>query len=300
MSLPLPPVLVPGDRVAVVAPSSPVPAERLDAGLAVLRGWGLEVVEGEHLRSSHDDLHYLAATDEQRAADLTAAWLDPGVRAVLVGRGGYGVPRLLDLLDWDLLATAAPKALVGFSDVTPLLHVASARLGVATVHGPAVTGIGDGADASRGGLHDLLFGSDGERELDGLEVLAAGDAEGRLVGGNLTLLAACREDLPRATGAIVLLEDVDEAPHRLDRNLTSLLRSGWFDDAQGVLLGDFTRCGDTEVVRSLLVDRLLPLGVPVLAGAPVGHDEPHVALPIGAAARIEGDRFSVSVRHLPR
>ena len=295
--LALPAALEPGDRVAVVALSSPVPVDRLDAGLAVLRGWGLEVVEGRHLRAAHPDLPYLAATDEERAADLTAAWLDPRVRAVLVGRGGYGVPRLLDLLDWQALGAAPPRTLVGFSDVTPLLHAVVRRLGVAAVHGPAVTGLGDGDDVTRDSLHDLLFGAEGERVLGGLETVVPGSAEGPLVGGNLALLAACTGDLLPADGAIVVLEDVDESPHRLDRALTSLLRSGWLDGAKGIVLGAFTRCGEPAVVRALLLDRLRPLGVPMAAGAPLGHDEPNLAVPIGGAARLADGALVVDVRH---
>jgi muramoyltetrapeptide carboxypeptidase len=294
--LALPAALSPGDRVSVVALSSPVPAARLDAGLAVLRSWGLDVVEGQHLRSSHPDLPYLATSDEQRASDFTAAWLDPRVRAVLVGRGGYGVPRLLDLLDWDALAAAEPSVLLGFSDLTPLLHAVAARLGIATVHGPAVTGLGDGSDASRGAARDLLLGPAGERVVPGLETLVPGPAEGQLVGGNLALLAACVGDLMPADGAIVVLEDVDESPHRLDRTLTSLLRSGWLDRAAAVVLGDFTRCGDPAVVRALLLDRLGGLGVPVASGAPIGHGEPNIAVPIGAAARLADGALTVDVR----
>lgn len=296
---PLPPALLPGDRVAVVALSSPVPEDRLDAGLAVLRGWGLEVVEARGLRGRHPDLPYLAGSDEERAAAFMSAWTDPDVGAVLVGRGGYGVPRILDLLDWDALAAAGPRTLVGFSDVTPLLHAVVARLGYAAVHGPAVTGIGDGAPASRDSVRDLLLGPAGERVVaDDLEVLVVGSASGPLVGGNLALLAACPGDLLPARGAVVLLEDVDESPHRLDRALTTLLRSGWLDDAAAVVLGGFTRCGDPDVVRGLLLDRLGGLGVPVVAGAPVGHDEPNVAVPIGATAHLDGTQLRVDVARL--
>lgn len=298
-SLPLPPALRTGDRVAVVALSSPVPEDRLDAGLGVLRGWGLDVVEAPGLRSRHSDLPYLAGPDPARAAAFTSVWTDPDVRAVLVGRGGYGVPRMLDLLDWDVLATAAPPVLVGFSDVTPLLHAVARRLGVATVHGPAVTGIGDGAEESRASVHDLLLGPAGERIVArDLDVLVPGSAQGALVGGNLALLAACPGDLLPADDALVLLEDVDESPHRLDRTLTTLLRSGWLEGAAGIVLGGFTRCGDPSVVRALLLDRLADLGVPVVAGAPVGHDEPNIAVPIGASARLERGALVVDVERL--
>jgi len=285
-----PPALRPGDRVAVVAPSSPVPSDRLDAGLAILRGWGLTVVEGPHLRHTHPRLGYLAGTDADRAADLTTAWLDPDIAAVFCGRGGYGVPRILDRLDWNRLATAPATPLVGFSDVTPLLHALGARLGVAGVHGPAVTGIGDGDERSREHLRRLLFEPGTETVLGtGLEVLAPGRAEGRLVGGNLALLAGSvgTVDLLPARGAIAVLEDVDENPFRVDRAVTQLLRSGWFAGVRGVVLGGFTACGDPEQVRAALADRLTPLGVPVLAGAPIGHDQPNLAFWMGAQARIE-------------
>ena len=295
----LPPALVEGDRVAVVALSSPVPEDRLDAGLAVLRGWGLEVVEAPGLRDRHPDLPYLAGSDEARAEAFVAAWTDPSVRAVLVGRGGYGVPRMLDRLDWDALRAAGPRTLVGFSDVTPLLHAVVANLGHAAVHGPAVTGIGDGSDASRDSVRDLLVGPAGERVVArGLDVLVPGDAEGPLVGGNVALLAACPGDLLPARGAVVVLEDVDESPHRLDRTLTTLLRTGWLDGAVAVVLGDFTRCGDPAVVRALLLDRLGALGVPLVAGAPIGHGEPNVAVPIGALAHLDGSTLSVEVTRL--
>lgn len=298
---PLPAALAPGDRVAVVALSSPVPEDRLDAGLAVLRSWDLDVVEAPGLRAQHPGLPYLAGTDEERAAAFTSAWTDPVTRAVLVGRGGYGVPRILDLLDWDALAAAGPRTLVGFSDVTPLLHAVVRRLGYAAVHGPAVTGLGDGHDSSRASVRDLLTGPSGERVVaTDLDVLVPGDASGPLVGGNLALLAACPDDLLPASGALVLLEDVDETPHRLDRTLTTLLRSGWLDDAAGVVLGGFTRCGDDQVVRALLLDRLGGLGVPVVAGAPIGHDEPNLAVPIGATAHLSGTQLHVEVQRLTR
>ncbi len=284
-----PPALRAGDRVSVVALSSPVPATRLDAGIAVLRGWGLDVVEGDHLRQADPDLPYLAGADRDRAADLSAAWLDPDVRAVLCARGGYGVPRMLDLVDWDVIGAVPGKHLVGFSDVTPLLHLLVLRLRVSAVHGPAVTGIGDGDEASRAHLHRLLFDPQAVTHLaTGLERVVGGDVEGPLVGGNLAMLASSvgTGDLMPARGAIAVLEDVDETPYRLDRALTQLLRTGWFDGVRGVVLGDFTACGDAAQVRAVLLDRLRPLGVPIAAGAPIGHGAPNIAFPLGAPAAL--------------
>jgi muramoyltetrapeptide carboxypeptidase len=283
--------LAPGERVAVVAPAGPAPVERLEAGLRVLRSWGLEVVEMPHVRGRLDPPGYLAAHDDERAADLLAAWCDPAVRAVVCARGGYGTHRILDLLDWDALARAGPKVLVGFSDVTALHQAFAARLGLATVHGPVVTSLGAGDATARDHLHRLLFRP---AEVTALlprpvEVLVPGLAEGVLVGGNVAVLAACvgtSTSLP-ADGGIAVLEDVGEATYRLDRALTHLLRAGWFEGVAAVVAGAFDRCGHPDRVRALLLDRLGGLGVPVLLGAPVGHVPGNLAVPLGVRARVD-------------
>lgn len=133
-----PPRLRPGARVAVVAPSGPVPAERLRAGLGVLRGWGLEPVVGRHVLTGHPRFGHLAATDAQRAADLQDAWCDPSVAAVFCARGGYGAQRMADLMDWDAVRAAGPKVFVGFSDITALHEAFAVRAGFATLHGPMI------------------------------------------------------------------------------------------------------------------------------------------------------------------
>jgi muramoyltetrapeptide carboxypeptidase len=283
--------LKPGSRAVVVAPAGPVPGTRLDAGVAVLRGWGLDVVVAAHARGTRRDLPYLAADDAARAEDLMRAWTDPRVDAVLCARGGYGVQRIVDDLDWSALAAAGPKVLVGFSDVTALHQAFGARLGLSTIHGPVVAGIGDGDEASRDHLRRLLF--EPERSLvlpaGSGEALVPGVAEGVLAGGSLTLLAAQAgtRGWSGAAGAIAMLEDTGEEPYRLDRLLTQLLRSGWFDGVRGVVVGRLTGSGPADVVRAVLEDRLTPLGVPVLLGAPFGHEQPNLAFPLGVPATLD-------------
>lgn len=136
-----PPRLAPGARVAVVAPSGPVPEERLQAGLDILRGWDLDPVVMPHALERQRELDYLAGTDEQRAADLQAAWCDPSVAAVLCARGGYGAQRMVDLLDWETMRAAGPKVFAGFSDVTVLHQAFATRLGLVTLYGPAAAGV---------------------------------------------------------------------------------------------------------------------------------------------------------------
>jgi muramoyltetrapeptide carboxypeptidase len=283
--------LRPGSRVAVVAPAGPVPGERLDAGLAVLRGWGLEVVVMEHARGSDPVLPYLAAADAARADDLMRAWCDPGIDAVFCTRGGFGVQRMVDLLDWDALAAAGPKVLVGFSDVTALHQTFGARLGLSTIHGPVVAQLGGGDEAMRSHLRTMLFEPDKALALtpDPCAVLVEGRADGVLTGGNVALLAA-QVGTPGSRGAdgcIAVLEEIGEEPYRLDRLLTQLLRSGWFDGVRGIVVGQLSDCGPEDRVHALLLDRLAPLGVPLVTGAPFGHDQPNLAFPCGVPAELD-------------
>ena len=292
--------LRPGDAVAVVAPAGPVQDPRLDAGLAVLASWGLDVREGEHVRGNDERFGYLAADDAARADDLMRAWCDPDVQAVFCARGGYGVQRMVDLLDWQALAAAGPKVLVGFSDVTALHQAFAARLGLSTIHGPVVTSLGAGDDASREHLRSLLFDPRPGVSLTPYPatVLVPGQAEGVLVGGNIALLSTevgTRNAL-RATESIAVLEEIGEEVYRVDRMLTQLLRTGWFDGVRGIVLGAFTDCASPEALRDLATDRLGPLGVPLLWGAPFGHDDPNLAFPFGVPAVLDADAGTLVLR----
>ncbi len=289
-----------GDVVAVTAPAGPVDGTRLDAGLAVLESWGVVVRETENSRGRDTDFDYLSAKDAARAHQFTEAWCDEDTAAVFCARGGYGVQRMVDLLDWEALATAGPKVLVGFSDITALHQAFAARLGISTVHGPVVTSLGSGDDESREHLRALLFEPESVVSLTPkpVPVLVPGRAEGVLVGGNVALLAAeigSRNSRP-ATGSIAVLEDVGEDGYKLDRLITQLLRSGWFDGVSGIAVGQFTDCGPAETVRRLMQDRLAPLGVPMLWDVPTGHDDRNLAFPYGVPAVLDADAGTLELR----
>jgi muramoyltetrapeptide carboxypeptidase len=281
--------------VAVVAPSGPCEPAWLDAGCRRLTGFGLEVRLGRHVG---ERVRYLAGGDEHRAADLMTAWTDPAVRAVICARGGYGAGRLLPLLDWEALADAAttdgPKLLHGSSDVTAL-HVAFGhRLGLVTSFGPMPANHLLGSEhpdaASLDHLHRSLMGPPSASPLAGTHALHPGSATGPLAGGNLSLLAAMTGTpwgVAPGPGAIALLEDVGESPYRIDRLLTQLLQSGWFDGVVGVALGSWDGCGDD--VEETLAERLVPLGVPILAGLPVGHGRPQLTVLLGAEVTVDAD-----------
>lgn len=291
-----PPRLREGDRVAVVAPSGPVDAKGLDAGCTWLRSLGLDVVLGEHARARD---RYLAGSDTGRAADLQAAWCDPDVRGVVCARGGYGSGRLLPLLDWDRLAAAEPKLLHGSSDITALHTAFGDRLGLTTMFGPMAAGALVASSApdeeSRDALRAAWLAPDPPVTLSG-KALRAGRASGPVVGGNLSLLAAVTgtpyTGAP-ARGTIAVLEDVGEAPYRVDRMLTQLLQAGWFDGVAGVVLGDWTDCGDVDAT---LAERLGCLDVPVLGGVHVGHGRPQLTIPLGVDADLDADAGTLAFR----
>lgn len=285
----------PGDTVAVVSPSGPVDAVLLGRGVERLEGLGLKVVVGPHVLD-RQDLDYLAGPDAARAADLESAWCDPAVGAVFCARGGYGAARLLGLLDWDRMRAAGPKVLIGSSDITALHQAFAAELGVPTLHGPMPGGLLLGGEqgpepATWEHLRAALFGT--PPPVTGDLVLAPGRAAGVLSGGNLSLLASlCGTDhQPSFAGRIALLEDIGEQPYRVDRLLTQLLQAGAFAGVRGIALGSWVDCGDP---RPVLRDRLLPLGVPILAGLPIGHGSPQMSVWLGALGVIDTESCSLS------
>ncbi|WP_431887143.1 S66 peptidase family protein [Nocardiopsis alba] len=291
-----PPRLRRGDRVRLVAPCSPVPAAQLDAAISILTEWGLEVETGRHIRDQHPVLPYLAGEDRDRAADLQEAWCDPDVRAVFCARGGDGAHRMLDLLDFDAMREAEPKALIGFSDITALHEAFAMELGVTTVHGPVVgTRYFVGDEPAQRDLRTTLFSPEERLTLTSpaTRALAPGRAEGVLFGGNLSLLndgLATPHSRLSAAGGILVLEDINEDAARLDRMLTHLLRTGWMDGVAGVALGTWTDCPpDPETIAELMRDRLAPLGVPVLWGLDFGHCAAQLTVPLGVPAVLDAD-----------
>ncbi|MFJ5641729.1 LD-carboxypeptidase [Streptomyces sp. NPDC093223] len=296
-----PPRLAPGARVAVVAPSGPVAEDRLQAGLDILRGWDLDPVVAPHVLDRDGRLGHLAGSDADRAADLQRAWCDPSVAAVVCARGGYGAQRLVDLLDWEAMRAAGPKAFVGFSDATALHEAFATRLGLATLYGPVAAGADfvKSAEAQQH-LRATLFAPETVRTITGRgRALVPGRARGVTVGGCLRLLATgigTPHTHPGARGGLLLLEDVGEQPYSLDRSITQLLRSGWLDGVVGILLGSWDRCGPYEAVRAVLADRLGGLGVPVVEEFGFGHCEAALTVPLGVTAELDADAGTLTLR----
>ncbi|TCC52824.1 LD-carboxypeptidase [Kribbella capetownensis] len=279
-----------GDRVAVVAPSGRVEAARLEIGTGHLKAWGLEVEVMPSVLAGHERLTYLAADDKARAEDLRTAWLDSRFAAVFCARGGYGVQRMLEYVDLDELV-AGPKWFIGFSDITALHEPLNAR-GLVTIHGPMAAAVEQlGAADGRERLRELLFEPEKVTDLlapAGARTVVGGVADGSLRGGNLAMLAASIGTPTYAppTG-IVVLEDVSEDAYRVDRLLTQLLRSGWFAGVTGLVIGDFSGADDSDLVNAVMRDRLEPLGLPMVEGAAIGHEDLNLAVPLGLPARLD-------------
>ncbi|GAA1192693.1 S66 peptidase family protein [Prauserella alba] len=281
-----------GDTVALVAPSGPIADELADQAVGALTAWGLRVEVFDGVRARHPRYPYLAGTDQQRAADFTAAWTRDDVAAVVAARGGYGAQRMIDLIDWAAVRAAGPKPFAGSSDITALHAALAHHLGAPTVFStmPASTLFDDVAAES---LREALFDPGGTRTVRGpsARTLAAGTATGPTVGGNLSLLAASTgtPEQQRAAGAIALLEDVGEDLYRIDRMLTQLLRSGWFDGVAGIALGSWAECGATDDVEALVLERLGPLGVPMVWELGFGHHKGALTVPLGVRATLDAD-----------
>ncbi|MFF1675506.1 S66 peptidase family protein [Streptomyces sp. NPDC058256] len=294
--------LVPGSRVAVVAPSGPVPEERLRTGLDILRGWDLDPFVAPHVLDRHAEFDYLAGTDADRAADFQAAWCDPDVDAVLCARGGYGAQRMVDLLDWAAIRAAGPKVFLGFSDITALHEAFATRAGLVTLHGPMVSAPLDLVTNARAKEHLRATLFEPETVLtiasDTGTALVPGRARGVILGGCVSLLAA---DLgtpharASAEGGLLLIEEIGEEAYRLDRILTQLLRGGWLDGVAGIALGSWVDCGPYEGLRAVFSDRLGGLGVPVVEHFGFGHCEGALTIPLGVRAELDADAGTLTL-----
>lgn len=292
MSYLRPDPLTTGDRVAVLSVSGPVDARQLEAGVQVLRSWGLEVDVLASARAEATPFDYLAGDDRRRADDLVTALTDDRYRAVLLAKGGYGAQRTMELIDWDEIVAAdpSPRIVTGFSDVTALQEAVLRYLGWASLYAAMPATWYFLAERAQESVRRALFGTDsGTLTFPDADPLVPGVAEGVLLGGCATLIAGSigTDTAVPGDGGIIFLEDVDEELFRLDRLFTQLRRSGYFDAVTGVVTGTFDGCGDPGLVRQLLVDRLADLGVPVLAGADIGHGVALQALPLGRRARLD-------------
>ncbi|AXA84152.1 LD-carboxypeptidase [Lysobacter oculi] len=303
----LPPALNPGDTVALVSPSSATDDSfSLQLAKEAMEALGFKVKLGAHAGSRYG---HLAGQDAERAGDLNTAFADPSVKAIVCVRGGSGAARLLPLLDYGLIRRH-PKILLGYSDITALHSAIHSQTGLVTFHGPI--GVGSWNRFNVDQFKRLFL----DRELmDYRNRMEAGDelvprqnrtipitggkARGELVGGNLSVLVALAGSkyMPDFSGKILFLEDVSEAPYRVDRMFSTLKLMGALDRIAGFIFGQCSDCNPGDGYGSLTLEQILndyikPLGVPAYRGAMIGHVREQFIVPVGGAVEMDADAGS--------
>lgn len=293
--MPKPKALQPGDTISIVSPASPLTPAQTAKGIAILEGAGYKTKIMPHV---YEAARYLAGSDQQRAQDLQEAFDDPETQAVFCSRGGYGCSRLLPYLDLDRMA-ASGKLFSGFSDIT-VLHAALNRRGLPTLHAPMALTLNTTREPW---VYESLLSA-----LQGLDpipsaapvgkTIVGGRAEGTVLGGCMILLCDLlgTPEQVDLTDAIVVLEDVDEAPHRIDAMLTHLLNAGSLQKAAGIVVGEMTRTEEhvdptigEKPWRSIVEERLVPLGIPTIIDFPFGHAKQMLSLPLGIRAEMDAN-----------
>ena len=302
MLVPQPPCQ--GAKVALVAPSGPVSQERLPLAVAFVEKMGFEPIVFDSCHAAHG---YFAGDDKLRAADINRAFADPSIEGVFCIRGGYGAQRLMNLIDFGLIA-AHPKFFCGYSDITALHIMINQSCGFVTFHTPmASTEFYKEVDpytmeSYRNMLNGRWYGTFQNPADMPLKSLVPGCARGVLTGGNLSLVASSIGTPYEidTKGKILFLEDVDEEPYRIDRMLTQLKMAGKFQDCAGILLGYWTNCVAEHPERSLTLSQvfeelLISEGKPILSDLACGHSLPSLSLPLGAQAEMDTDAGRITV-----
>jgi muramoyltetrapeptide carboxypeptidase len=301
-----PPHLEPGDGVGIIAPASPPPDPKaVDRVVTQVEQLGFKPKLGRHVRAR---LGFLAGSDRDRAADLMGMFEDPAVRGIICLRGGYGTARLLDRLDYALIRRQ-PKVFAGYSDITSLHCAFAMKSGLVSFHSPMLNeGLG-GAKfppfSNKSFLRTVCRAEAAGSICAGyrrktVTTIRRGVAEGRLLGGNLSLLVTTLGTPFQSNfrNRILFFEDIGEEPYRLDRLLTHLMNAGLLQQLAGVAVGVNRDCEDPKVRKKrecrqscadVLTERLKPLGVPVVTGLPFGHQPLNATLPIGVRARLDAD-----------
>ena len=298
-----PKALKAGDTIAMVAPAGAIfKSSYIGKFEATLKRMGFHVRHGKSLTAKRG---YLAGSDAERAKEINDYFADPEVHGIIAMRGGWGCARMLDLIDYEVIARN-PKVIMGFSDITSLLIAIYAKTGVITYHGPV--GYSTWNDFSVRYVRKVLMQNRenvtmyNPADNKGLYALTPGVAEGELVGGNLTVLAGIvgSSYLPDWKGKILFLEETREEAYRVDRMLTTLKLAGILDQLSGFVFGKCLHCepevaSESLSLREVLEDHLKPLGIPAVYGAMIGHISNKFTLPIGIRARLDAQAGAIEL-----
>ena len=293
-----PPFLKPNDQIRIVSPSGSIHPELIDGAAKVLTSWGLQVTEGTFARSEYGRF---AGTKEQRIAVLQEALDDPNVKAILCSRGGYGMAQIIDKLDFTTFAKS-PKWLIGFSDIT-ILHNVITNLGIPSIHSIMAKHLtelpADSEQVVR--LKNTLFGTLPKYKIPPHELNKIGEANGKLIGGNLSVLMALRGsqfDLPYKNN-ILFIEDIAEKPYHIDRMMQNLRFSGILAQLSGLIVGQFSDCDEDPLMKQTISEIILSTvsdyTYPVCFNFPAGHVDYNLPLILGAHVSLDIKEIEVKL-----
>lgn len=296
-----PPYLKKGDKIGISSPAKKLTSD-LSKAIAVLEGWGLQVVLGQNVYAAHDQF---AGTDEQRRKDLQTFIDDPEIKAIFASRGGYGTIRIVDELDFSPFKSARPddqsKWIIGFSDITILLSHTLAQANTQSIHGQMPKTFETGTPESLESLRKALFGEPQAYSYSSDFENKAGHAEGVLIGGNLTLLIASEGSASAFdyTDKILFLEDVGEHEYAIDRMIRALKRSGKLARLKGLIIGAFNGYEIEDIPfgqnpQQIIQEIVKEYDYPVCYNFPVGHIDDNRAMVIGKSAQLSVEAHQVT------
>ena len=297
----LPPYLKPGDTIGILCPSGYMPAEKANTCIETLTDWGYKVIPGKTL--GHQ-FNYFSGTDEERLEDLQQMMDNKHINAIFCARGGYGMGRIIDRLDFKKFREH-PKWIIGFSDITVIQSHLFSNYKIASLHAPMAAAFND--DEFKNlyvqSLRDALMGSKADYRVEGNAFNQKGKATGILVGGNLSLLAhliGTPSDI-KTKNKILFIEDVGEYIYNVDRMMYQLKRSGKLDHLKGLIVGRFSDMKDTttpfgQTTEEVIKELVKEYDYPVCFGFPVSHDKENYALKIGAKYKLNVSTTSVELK----
>ena len=295
-----PPYLKKGDKIALVCPAKKLP-KSIDKAIALLTEWGLEVVVGESIYASH---HQFAGTDELRAADIQHFLDDSSIKAIIAGRGGYGTIRIIDALDFTQF-NLHPKWIVGFSDITVLLSHIIAQSEIQCIHGQMPYTFEESTFEALDSLRKALFGEKQTYVYESDFVNRSGEAEGILIGGNLTLITMLQGSASEMNfdNKILFLEDVGEHEYSIDRMLRMLKRAGKLANLNGLIIGAFNEIEAEKISFGQTVDEVIwdivkEYDYPVCFNFPTGHIENNLSMVLGAEVSLKTETNNVQFKYL--
>ena len=299
----IPPYLKKGDTIGIVCPAGYMPFEKAQTCIETLTRWGFEVIPGKTL--GHQ-FNYFSGTDEERCKDLQRMMDDKNIDAILCARGGYGMGRIIDKLDFAKFIKR-PKWIIGFSDITVLHSHLFTNYKIASLHAPMAAAFNDSEFKNQyiQSLHDALLGKKADYKTEGNILDQEGKAKGILVGGNLSLLAnviGTRSDV-KTKNKILFIEEVGEYIYSVDRMMYQLKRSGKLENLKGLIIGRFSDMKDTTIpfgqtVEDAVKDMVKDYDYPVCFGFPVSHDKENYALKVGVKYRLKVTKGFVELKEI--